>query len=280
MTMDVRRFGVRALPSLALALGMSLVAHAAQAQSSADACASGDPQARVGACTLLLNRTGLDPAAKLTAYVNRGRAEDALDQVDAALKDYASALAIDPTNAMALRSRAVTLHSHGRSADAIADLTRALASHVDDAITLRVRGTVYAESGQLGRAVEDFSKVLDQVPGDLTAREGRGLALAAAGDHGRAIQDFTRVLQREPRAQVARAARAYSLFRTAQYQRAITDWDLLLKADPAQPAVIYCRGAAKVLGGDATGRADMDAVRQQQPEVAAAQASACPVPAP
>lgn len=274
--MDVR-FGVRALPSLALALAMTLVAHAAQ-QPSADACASGDPQARVGACTLLLNRTGLDPASKLTAYMNRARAEDALDQVDAALKDYASALAIDPTNAMALRSRAVTLHSHGRSAEAITDLTRALASHVDDAITLRVRGTVYAESGQIARAVEDFSKVLDQMPSDLTAREGRALALAAAGDHGRAIQDFTRVLQREPRARVARAARAFSLFRTRQYQRAITDWDQLLKDDPAQPAVVYCRGAAKVLSGDDTGRADMDSVRQQKPDVAAAQAAVCRVP--
>ncbi len=278
MTMD-RRFRARALPALALAFTMSLVADAAQVRPSADACASGDPQARVGACTLLLNRTGLDPASKLTAYVNRGRAHDALDQVDAALKDYASALAVDPTNAMALRSRAMTLHSRGRSTEAVRDLTSALSSHADDLITLRVRGTVYAESGQIARAVEDFSKVLDQMPSDLVAREGRGLALAAGGDHGRAVQDFTRVLQREPRAHVARAARAYSLFSTGQYQRAVTDWDLLLNDNPSQLAVVYCRGAAKVLSGDNTGRADMDGVRQQKPDVAAVQARICSVPA-
>ncbi len=276
---NVVRFLSRALPTLALAASLPLVTHAAQ-QPSAEACASGDPQARIGACTLLLNRTGLDPASKLTALVNRGRAEDALDQIDAALKDYQAALDIDRTNAMALRSRAMTLHTRGRSAEALRDLTLALATHADDALTLRVRGTVYAESGQIARAVEDFSKVLDQMPGDLVAREGRGLALAAAGDHGRAIQDFTRVLQREPRARVARAARAFSLFRTRQFQRAVTDWDQLLKDDPSQPAVVYCRGAAKVLSGDDTGRADMDSVRQQQPEVAAAQAVVCAVPAP
>lgn len=270
----------RTLPSVALAFTLPLVAQASQVPPAADACASGEPQARVGACTLLLNRTGLDTASTLAAYVNRGRAQDALDQVDAALKDYQSALDLDPTNAMALRARAVTLHSRGRSAEAIRDLTRALTSHPDDVPTLRVRGTVYAESGQIARAVEDFSKVLDRMPADLAARQGRGLALAAAGDHARAIQDFTRVLQREPRARVARAARAFSLFSTRQYPRAIADWDRLLKDDPSQLAVVYCRGAAKVLSGDDTGRADMSGVRQQKPDVAAAQAVVCAVPAP
>ncbi len=275
--MNAVRILPRALPPLALAVSLSMVAHGAQ-QPPADACASGNPQSRIGACTLLLNRTGLDPASRLTALVNRGRAQDALDQVDAALKDYDAALAIDPASAIVLRSRAMTLHGRGRSAEALRDLTHALSSRPGDALSLRLRGTVNAESGQVAPAIEDFSKVLDQMPGDMVAREGRGLALAATGDHGRAIQDFTRVLQREPRARVARAARAYSLFRTRQYARAIVDWDQLLKDDPAQPAVVYCRGAAKVLGGDETGRADMDGVRQQHPDVATAQSAVCAVP--
>jgi tetratricopeptide (TPR) repeat protein len=167
------------------------------------------------------------------------------------------------------------------SADqAIRDLTRAKYDALKADATVLTGSSVYAESGQIARAVEDFSKVLDRMPADLAARQGRGLALAAAGDHARAIQDFTRVLQREPRARVARAARAFSLFSTRQYPRAIADWDALLKDDPSQLAVVYCRGAAKVLSGDDTGRADMSGVRQQKPDVAAAQAVVCAVPAP
>ena len=275
--MNVRLLA-RTVPALALAAWIPLAANAAQNTSASDTCASGEPLARVTACTQVLDQPGLAPAAKVTALVNRGRAEDALDQVDAALQDFQAALDLDPANAEALRSRAVTLHGRGRSADALRDLARALTTRPDDVLTLRVRGTVYAESGEVARAIEDFSKVLDQFPADVVAREGRGLALASIGDHSRAIQDFTRVLQREPRARVARAARAFSLFRTRQYQRAITDWDLLLKDDSSQLAVVYCRGAAKVLSGDESGRADMDRVRQERPAVATAQAAACPAP--
>ena len=85
------------------------------------------------------------------------------------------------------------------------------------------------------------------------------------------------MLERDPRARVTRAARAYSLFTTRQFSRAILDWDQLLKDDPLQLSLQYCRGAAKVLSGDESGRADMESVRQQKPDVAAAQAKACPV---
>lgn len=272
----VLRAGWAATLALGLTAVLSPAVLTAQGRPAPDPCAVGEPQARVTACTQVLARAGVDAATKLAAYLNRGRAEDELDEADAALKDFQAALDIDASNAEVLRSRAVTLHSHGRSADALRDLARVLALRPGDVITLRVRGTVYAETGQIARAVEDFSKVLDRLPGDMVAREGRGLALAASGDDSRAIQDFTRVLQREPQARVARAARAFSLFRTRQYQRAIVDWDQLLKDDPAQPAVVYCRGAAKVLSGDATGQADMDDVRLQHPDVAAAQAAACP----
>jgi tetratricopeptide (TPR) repeat protein len=146
----------------------------------------------------------------------------------------------------------------------------------DDPSPLRLRAQLYIEMGQTARAVEDFSKVLDRSPGDLSVRQARGLALAATGDHARAILDFNRVLERDPRMRVARAARAYSLFQTRQYRLAILDWDQLLRDDPKQMQILYCRGAAKVLSGDESGRADMDSVRQQKPEVAAAESAACP----
>ena len=241
-------------------------------------CANGDAQSRVTACSQLLGRTGLDSATKIAAYVNRGNAHDAADQFDLALKDYQSALDLDSNNWSALRSRAGSYYRHGQLADAAKDLSRAVTAMPDEVAPLRLRGQLYAEMGQTAHAIEDFSKVLDRNPGDLQARQGRGLALASTGDHARAILDFNRVLERDPRVRVTRAARAFSLFRTREYRLAILDWDQLLKDDPAQPQILYCRGAAKVLTGDETGRVDIDTVRQQRPDVAAAESAACPLP--
>jgi tetratricopeptide (TPR) repeat protein len=255
-----------------------LVASAAniRAQQPADPCATGAPQARVNACTAMLARPTLERGARVVAFANRATAHDQLDQFELALADFQAALGLDAHSALALRARAAALHRHGRSADALKDLALAVQQHPDDLAALRLRGAVYADTGQFARAVEDFSKVLDREP-DLTVRQARGVALAAQGDHARAIGDFTRVLDRNPLARVARAARALSYFRTRQYEPAIADWTRLLEADPAQPAVVYCRAAAKVLLGDDTARAELEQVRQQRPDVAAAEATACPV---
>lgn len=275
----VGRHGARAIGAMAIACGFALANPSVRAQTrpAADACASGDAAARITACSDLLKRPESTGAARIGSLVNRAIAYDSTDQFDLALSDVNAALAIDARSGLALRARAAISYRHGRTADAIRDLNSALAIQPDDVPAIRLRGTVYAESGQIKSAVEDFSKVLDHAPSDLPARQSRGLALAAAGDHGRAIQDFTRVLEREPRARVARAARAFSLFRTKQFTRAIGDWDQLLKEDPSQLAYTYCRGAAKVLSGDETGRADMESVRQQKPDIAANEAKACPV---
>ncbi|MGE3959711.1 MAG: tetratricopeptide repeat protein [Vicinamibacterales bacterium] len=264
------------LVTFAIAPGTTMAAGGQFPRAQVDSCASGDPQARVTACTQQLGQGGLATDARIRAYVNRGIAHELLDHLEDALRDFQAALDLDRANVVTLRTRAVILHRHARSQEALADLTRAVAAAPGDATLYKVRGGIYADLGQAGRAVEDFSKVLDTAPGDLQARLSRAMVVAAAGDDRRAIQDFNRILTREPRSRVTRAARAFSLFRLKQYALAIQDWDILLQEDPGQLALVYCRGAAKALSGDATGRTDMEQVRQQKPEIAAAQAAACP----
>ena len=267
--------------ALTLAVGACVVQGStttlvAQPAPAASVCARGEPAARIQACTELLNRADSTGAPRIGHLVNRAMAYDSTDRFELALGDVNAALAIDARSGLALRARAAIYYGHGRTEDALRDLNAELSAQPDDVAAMRLRGTVFAETGQIKGAVEDFSKVLDRVPSDLFARQARGLALAAAGDHNRAIQDFTRVLERDPRSRVARAARAYSLFTTRQFGRAITDWDQLLREDPSALSMLYCRGAAKVLSGDESGRADMEKVRQDKPDVAAAESRACP----
>lgn len=272
-----RRFDLLTFGIVACTMAVSTLHPRAQTQAAANACAKGDPADRIAACTELLNQPGVTGAARIGHLLSRAVAYDSTDRFDLALGDVNAALAIDARSGLALRARAAIYHNHGRTADALRDLNTELGAQPDDVAALRLRGTVYAETGQMKVAVEDFSKVLDRLPSDVFARQARGLALAATGDHNRAIQDFNRVLERNPRTRVARAARAYSLFITRQFSRAIGDWDLLLADDASELSMFYCRGAAKVLSGDDSGRADMEKVQQQKPDVAAAQAKACPV---
>ena len=258
------------------ALAPTTLAAAQAASTPSDPCATGEPRARIIACSQAIMNAPTNAKVRVGALVNRGNAHDALDETALALRDYQAALDIDTNSVPALRSRAAVLYRHGENADALTDLMRAIALAPDDLVSLRMRGAVRAELGDISRAVEDYSKVLDRYPSDLPSREGRGLALASTGDHARAVQDFSRVLERDPRARVARAARAFSLFQLRRYKQAIADWDQLIGADPSQLPLVYCRGAAKVLSGDAVGgQADIDLVTQRQPETAAAQAAVC-----
>ena len=259
-----------------VAFGLAVGSLSAQTgQTPRDPCSSGELRDRITACTRILQLSAVNPKTRVGALVSRGDAHDALEELDLAMKDYQAALDIDANSTLALRSRAIARYRRGQNAEALADLTHALAVAPDNVSSLRVRGAVRAEMGDAAHAIEDYSKVLDRNPSDLLSREGCGLALASSGDHARAVQDFNRILERQPRARVARAARAFSLFQLRRYPLAIADWDQLLAADPAELSLVYCRGAAKVLSGDASGRADMESVRQQKPEVAAAQAAAC-----
>jgi tetratricopeptide (TPR) repeat protein len=268
------------LLATALTAGSAPVVFSLQAAQSIDICSTGEPQARIAACTLALRQPSPSPAAQRLAYVNRGNAYDSVDQFDLALRDFEAALKLDPNDGFALRSRAAAFYRHHRLDDALDDLTHAVTAFPDDIAALRLRGQLYAEMGQIARAVEDFSKVLDHQPGDLPARQARGLVLAASGDHARAILDFNRILERDPRAGVARAARAFSLFRTGQYRLAVADWDQILARDPEQLPVLYCRGVARLLSGDETGgRKDVETVQEKQPDVAATEAAVCQAPA-
>ena len=264
---------------MAITLALTMMATAtpaAQPSTQRDPCATGDPHQRILACSQATLSAPANAKVRVGALVNRGHAHEALDELALALADYQAALAIDSNSAPALRGRAGLLYRRGQNDEALEDLTRAIAIAPDDLSLLRIRGALRAEMSDTAHAIEDYSKVLDASPSDLSAREGRALALASTGDHARAVQDFNRVLEREPRARIARAARAFSLFQLHRYPLAIADWDVLLTADPSQLPLVYCRGAAKVLSGDATGgRADIERVEQEQPDVASAQAAIC-----
>jgi tetratricopeptide (TPR) repeat protein len=107
------------------------------------------------------------------AYLNKGIAERALGQADAALPDLDKAADLDP------------------------NLTRAY----DE------RGRVYMEKGDSRRAIEEFTQSI-RIRGTTDGYYQRGLAYEAMGEHQKAVADFDNAIAQQRDAPYAYRARA------------------------------------------------------------------------
>lgn len=98
------------------------------------------------------------------AYVNRGVAHENKDQLNIAIDDYSSAIALNalgPWEGFAYASRARGYFKKGQFDMAIEDYNRAIALNPTDASYYSGRGSVYERKGQYDMAISDFRKGCD-----------------------------------------------------------------------------------------------------------------------
>ena len=122
-----------------------------------------------------------EPQRAYLAYVNRGLAFEKRGQLDRALADYDTAIAVKPDNYAPYVNRGVLRGEAGMFDKAMADFNEAIALNPDYAETYSDRGIVYALTGQYDRALEDFNKALALNPDLADAYFNRGRLYARAG---------------------------------------------------------------------------------------------------
>lgn len=222
-------------------------------------------------------------------FHSRGIALSRLGRHADALKDLDRAILLRPDYGIAYESRAATLVdlAAASAAEQRRELLSGALADIDRAIQLQgagaesrllvSRGRVHFYLARAGDAIADFSRALELEPDSLQALSLRGAAYADTGDLERAIVDFTRLLRQQPGTHVVRMARALGYFQTQQYTLALADLDRLVKDAPGDLAAAYCRGAARVRTGDASGQSEIDAVRRTRRDIADAQAAICTV---
>ncbi len=221
--------------------------------------------------------------SRAVALGRLGRNVDALKDLDRALMlrpEYGIAY---ETRARVLLDLAMTAPPDARAAhlaQALDDADRALALEgPDDQARLHTsRGRVRFYLGRVDAAIADFDRALALQPDDLVALSLRGAAFADTGDFEHAIADFSSLLRLKPATRVVRSARAYSYFQSQQYALALADLERVLTEAPSDMAAKYCHGAARIRTGDAGGRAEVDSVVLQRPDIAEAQATVCSLP--
>jgi tetratricopeptide (TPR) repeat protein len=107
-----------------IALGVSLIALPALAQTNVQKCVSQDADTAIAGCTALIQEGGLDTAHMAGVSVIRGNAYSDKEMYDQAVADYTKALSLKP-DVVAYDGRALIYAKQGHKDLAIADFQAA-----------------------------------------------------------------------------------------------------------------------------------------------------------
>jgi serine/threonine-protein kinase len=214
-------------------------------------------------CNLVLQ---MDPG-RANLYGLRGRCHAGRGDSEAALRDYAQAIANDPDEAPRyLLWRAELNLECENFAAADADCSQAIDRDPSLAEAYRIRGTVRQQQGESELAIEDFSEAIrldpklglaylgravcrflrkefrevvadcnaaaELFPGIVRCYELRGTALKHLGDFDRALADFDEAVRLAPNSTMAFNSRAGLHYARHDYAAAIRDHMEALKRDP------------------------------------------------
>lgn len=119
-------------------------------------CFGKDEMRRITGCTQLLQRKGLDPRTRSTAYATRALALSIIGRHEEAIKDYDAALQLTPNYAVALNNRAWAKFKLGRIESAEPDVEKSLRLDPTSPHAHDTRAHVRQAQGQKRRALRDY----------------------------------------------------------------------------------------------------------------------------
>jgi tetratricopeptide (TPR) repeat protein len=191
-------------------------------------------------------------------YIKRRSAGD----LDLAVKDATTALALGGDDAFALQVRASALTEKGELDSAIQDLDRAIELKPKIAAYYRDRGDAHLLKAEYNRAIVDFDSYIKLAPTDGLAYWERGVAHAGLNEHDNAIGDFTKAIGLGASLAAAYSGRAREYQKMGKVEQAIADFSRAIDIEPANAAHYRGRGEAYMAAGDKV-RAEADFAKSE-----------------
>jgi Tfp pilus assembly protein PilF len=151
---------------------------------------------------------------------------------DAAAEQYELALSGDSRNPDLRYDYAYTLSRLGRSEEAMAQINAALEINPNFAPALYNRGLALLKGGKFGDAISDLRKAVEKQPNFLDARLALANALLARGELDAARAQFEHVLKQEPNRADAMNGLGLVYLRSGQTSQAIVQFDEALRLNP------------------------------------------------
>jgi len=233
------------------------------------ACADEDRlyEARVAACTRLIESGELDDAARAEVQALRADAHYTHDAVTPALRDFEAALRLDENNARALEGRAEILLASGQLDAAEPLVDRLIDGGNASANALRIKGDIALQRAAYTDAIEHYDDALAADRGLALAYAHRGRAKERLGDSVGARADYGSAIQIDGALAEARAGRCWlNLREQRDLEQARNDAEAAAAAEPQNVDAQLCRGVLQLRGGEwANARRSFEAALEVEP---------------
>ncbi|RKY16683.1 MAG: hypothetical protein DRP63_04975 [Planctomycetota bacterium] len=183
------------------------------------------------AIRLLTEAIGMNPRFA-GAFVGRGIAKVARDDLDGAIADFSKAIELNPHNALAFYNRGLTRACKDNLDGAIADLSKVIELNPRLADAYNDRAIVKAIKGDLDGAMADHTKAIELDPQNGRFYYNRGITKMNKSDLDGAIADYTKAIELDPRCAEAYNNRGTVWLRKNEYDKALADFTKAIELNP------------------------------------------------
>jgi tetratricopeptide (TPR) repeat protein len=184
----------------------------------------------------------------VTANIMLGYVLERTGDPSGAVERYSAALALDPGNVNALRSRANAYFGLRRDREAIADLERLCELGLEgDGARIRL-AVAYLRLGEFEKARGHYRKALDlnlEPSDEAQVRHHLGIIEDRVGSAERAVEEYRTALALDPGLDAARLDLASALYRLGSYQEAAELFRQVVEAEPRNVRALH--GEAEAL---------------------------------
>jgi tetratricopeptide (TPR) repeat protein len=210
-----------------------------------DKCVNRDgksaPPSAIQACTELLDRNMLEGKERFYLYVNRALAFVAEGDKQHALDDYNEAIKVAPKKAQPYYYRGV-FYARADVDMALRDFDTALSIDPQLVAGLRQRAIVYVTQKNFGGALADFSEALRLQPKTAALWSERGYVCLLLRDYESAVKDEAEAIRLDPKFARAYFLRGAAFGDLGNSPNAVSDIVTAVDLDPSLDRYVSTKG--------------------------------------
>lgn len=199
--------------------------------------------------TLWSHQIRLFPGRVALAYNNRGLAYDDRGDYQKAIKDYNTAISIDPKFVISYNNRGSTYVNLGKYEEAIKDYDKAISMNSKYAEAYSNRGFAYSSLGNHQEALKDYTTAISMDSKYAKAYNNRGNAYVNLGNYQEAIKDFNTAITLDRWYAEAYYNRGDVYINQGNYQEALKDCNMAISLNPKLSLAYYNRGNIYISSG-------------------------------